>query len=172
MMTILIFCAVATVVLAVLVWFGRGQSIAIRSLQDLESHIRPVDILALMNLFDAHGEDFLRSRLTPSQYSQIRRERDRVGAEYVRRIATNSAVLLRANYYARLHSADAAAKAIADHTINLAIRTRAAALKMLLLLYLRILFPSLGDPVRLGQQYQAVLDRTLSSFQNVPALTA
>jgi hypothetical protein len=172
MTTILIFCAVATVVLALLVWFGRGHSIAIRSLHDLESHITPVDIPALMNLFDPRSDDFLRRRLTRSQYAQILRERDRVGAEYVRRIATNSVVLLRANYYARLHVADASAKAIADHTINLAIRTRAAALKMLVLLYLRILFPSLGDPVRLGQQYQAVLDRTLSSFQNAAALTA
>jgi len=172
MTTILILCVVAVAVLVLLIWFGRGQSIAIRSLQDLESHITPVDIQALMNLFDAHGDAFLRARLTRSQYSTIRRERDRVGAEYVRRIATNSAVLLRANYYARLHSADASAKAIADHTINLAIRTRAAALNMLLLLYLRILFPSLGDPVRLGQRYQAVLDRTLSSFQNAAALTA
>jgi hypothetical protein len=172
MTTILIFCAVAAVVLALLIWFGRGHRMAIRSLQDLESHITPVDIPALMNLFDAHSDEYLRAKLTRPQYAQIRRERDLVGAEYVRRIATNSAVLLRANYYARLHSADAAAKAIADHTINLAIRTRAAALKMLLLLYVRILFPSLGDPVRLGQQYQAVLDRTLLSFQNAAALTA
>jgi hypothetical protein len=172
MTTILIFCAVAAVGLALLIWFGRGQRIAIRSLQDIESHITAVDVPALMNLFDARGDEFLRARLTRPQYAQIRRERDRVGAEYVRRIATNSAVLLRANYYARLHSADAAAKAVADRTINLAVRTRAAALKILLLLYLRMLFPSLGDPVGLGQQYQAVLDLTLASFQNKAALTA
>jgi len=172
MTIVLTLCVVAVAVLLLLLWFGRGQRMAIQSLADIHSHITPVDIPALMNLFDPQNDAYLRSRLTRAQYSKIRRERDQVGAEYVRRIASNSVVLLRANYYVRLNSPEPEARAVADQCVNLAIRTRAASLHMLVLLYLRILLPTVGNPVQLGRQYEAILHRTLVSFRQPAMISA
>lgn len=173
MTIVLAVCILVAAVIVILGVIARGQTAAIRSLHDIESHIVPVDISALVNLFDPRQDEYLRNRLTRSQYAKVSRERNRVGTEYVHRIASNAAVLLRANYFARLHAIDEVTRMEAGETMNLAIRTRAAALSMLVILYLRTIFPSWGDPVEVGRRYQAVLDRTVSAYeQGISAISA
>jgi hypothetical protein len=164
MTIVLTVCIVVAAVIGILGLLARGQTAAIRSLRDIESHIVPVDVAALVNLFDPRQDQYLRDRLTRRQYARVRWERNLVGTEYVGRIASNAAVLLRANYFARLHASDEATRVAAGETMNLAIRTRTAALSTLVTLYLRIIFPSWGDPVELGRRYENVLNRTVSAY--------
>lgn len=57
--------------------------------------IRHLDVSAFRTLLDRDDEEFLRQRLTRSKFSRQKRLRIRVTWKYVRRIADNSAVVMR-----------------------------------------------------------------------------
>lgn len=57
--------------------------------------VRHVDLSAFGTLFDRDDEEFFREKLTRSEFSHLKRLRIRVTWKYVRRIADNSAVVMR-----------------------------------------------------------------------------
>lgn len=69
-----------------------------RSLQvsgsGLAGQIQPVDVEAFRNLVDPAEDDYLRRRLTASQYRAVQRQRLRATAAYIRAAGQNAAVLV------------------------------------------------------------------------------
>src|SRR5215471_6314501 len=57
--------------------------------------VRPLDLTAFYTLLDRDDEVFLREKLSRKQFFRLKRLRIRVTWKYVRRIADNSAVVLR-----------------------------------------------------------------------------
>src|SRR5438105_15359716 len=95
-MTFLVFIAVLIVVsLVVLVAaLQRGRPVALRDWRELPAHTVPVDVEAFRRLLDRDDEQFIRSRLTGSQFRVAQRLRARAGFDYVARVRQNAAVLL------------------------------------------------------------------------------
>src|ERR1700724_584908 len=95
-MTITIF-VIALVVCATTMFYVAFSS------RRRHARIRPVDLKALRNLMDRDEENFLRERLSRGNFFQLKRQRIQVTLRYVKRIAGNTAVVLREGQSARLH---------------------------------------------------------------------
>src|SRR5271169_2783569 len=96
-LTLVLFSLLA---LLFLIRLAKGRVLA--AADDRTGHLRPVDIEAFRNLIDPAEAEFLRSRLPPSEFRAIQRERLRAAAEYISSAARNAAVLVRMGEAARL----------------------------------------------------------------------
>lgn len=120
--------------------------------------IVPVDMLAFVALNDRADERFLREKLPPTRFRQLKRRRIKVTLAYIRRISANAAAVLQLSEAAR-QSDDpkiaGAAGEIADITGQLRLLCMQASLK----LALEFAIPSLQlTPAMLEVTYQALRD--------------
>lgn len=73
-----------------------------RQKQAANRGVRHLDLSAFRTLLDRDDEEFLREKLTRSEFSHLKRLRIRVTWKYVRRIADNSAFVMRETSMQRL----------------------------------------------------------------------
>lgn len=165
----LLFCLVAALLLY---RAARGQSIAVRQLEDVAGHTERVDLEAFRNLVDEQEHAYLRERLSAGKFRSLQRQRLAAAAEYIRRVAGNAAVLLRLGEASR-QSENPAVAAAGRKLTGTAIQVRLLCLLALVRIYAQWVFPgsaaSAGDVFRAYQQLKE-LTRMLASLQQ-PQLT-
>ena len=102
----------------------------------------PIDVTAFRNLIDPREEDYLRERLSPSEFRRIHRERMLAAADYVRGAARNAGILIRLGEAAR-HSSDPAVTVAGERLRENALHLRLFALQILPRLYLSVVVTTL-----------------------------
>jgi hypothetical protein len=149
---ITLIALIAVIAILFLYWSFRRERILVRNLEDLAGQTQPVDFAAFSNLLDTSQEQFLRQRLSSSDYRRIRRARLLATLEYVKRLAHNAHVLMRLGEAARSSSEPQVAQA-AQALVNNALRMRLLAMSVTLKLYGELLVPQLST------QLEPVADR-------------
>lgn len=96
----IILVALAVAGLGILFLVG-GTNRSLVASAKVSERIRPVDLEAFHNLVDPAEEEYLRSRLNPSDYRKVRRRRILAAVEYVRAVSQNAAVLIAFGQVAR-----------------------------------------------------------------------
>jgi hypothetical protein len=139
-----IFLAVILVFAAVLVWILLFPQLRNLS-SDLHSGLQPVHLPAVLSLIDSKHEDVLRDRVSSREMRAIERARTRALIEYFERIATNSAVILRASQGAARSAPDELLRQHSSQLARLALRTRIAALRALSALYIALIWPGFAS---------------------------
>lgn len=155
----MIFPAISVVIgllcFGLLLQLRRGRA-SRRAMENPTEHLRYVDIAAFRNLIDPAEEDFLRSRLPPSEFRKIQRERLRAAVEYISCSAQNAAILLRMGE-AACHSPDPATVEAAEKVVDQAIRLRLYAFQAIPRLYVGIIFPGWrASSLRVVETYEQV----------------
>jgi hypothetical protein len=103
---VLVLTVVAAAILA------RGSAAAVRDLSELESRLVPIDLAAFHNLIDSSEVRFLRRSLSSAQFRRVQRARITATFLYVREMASNAAVLIKAGQLV-ISSRDASPDAVA-----------------------------------------------------------
>ena len=117
-----------------------------RSLQSsqgtgLAGKIQPIDVEAFRNLIDPAEEEFLRRRLSASEFRVVRRERLRAMAAYVQAAGRNAAILVRMGQSA-LTASDAPTAEAARQLVDNALLLRRNADFVLLRIHFALAWPS------------------------------
>lgn len=116
--------------------------------------IQPLDVKAFRNLADRSEAEYLRLRLTASEFRQVQRVRLRALAAYVHVASRNAAVLIHAGQRA-LTSSDPHTAAAARELVDSALLLRRNATVALLRIYVALAWPSAGfvvTPILEGYQ--------------------
>jgi len=157
-----LFVALALTGLALLYWVFRGQRVELYAPADLERYVQPVDLAAFQSLLSPENEDFLRAETSPAELRSFLRQRRRVAAAYIRRVAANAAVLTRLAELARTSSDPATARAGAE-LANAALELRLLALLCYARLQLERVHPAAPEYVRrVAGAYGSLADRASS----------
>jgi hypothetical protein len=144
----LILIAFSAALVLVMLWAARGHHRRIRGPQELGGLTQPVDLAAFRNLVDPAEEAYLREHLSGRTFREVQRQRMRAALEYVRRTASNAAILLRLGEAAR-QDQDPAVAIAGRELVNSALRLRVNALLAIGVLYVRIALP--GTRVSVGR---------------------
>jgi hypothetical protein len=113
----------AAVALSIILRFAVTRSMQPRGSAALAVKIRPIDLEAFRNLTDPAEDEYLRRRLPPAQFRQVRRQRLRAMAAYVRVASGNAALLVRMGE-AALATGDPRFAAAAQRLVNDALLLR------------------------------------------------
>jgi hypothetical protein len=117
---------------------------------DTQESIQPIHVPALMNLLDESQQDYLRARLSKEDFANLQRQRNKALLVYVKRIASNSAILMR-YAHAATRVSDTETSLAGRELLQSALSTRISALKAMGLLYIGVVLPSsarsLGDAI-------------------------
>jgi hypothetical protein len=136
-----ILLAVSIAGLALVYWAVRGQRVDLYAPTDMERYAEPVDLTAFQALMNQDDERFLRDELPPAELRAYQRERSRIAAGYVVRVARNAAVLTRLGELARA-SGDLQTSTAGAELANQAIRLRLLALMAYARLRLEMVHPA------------------------------
>ena len=140
-------------------WALRGQRIDLAAPTDLERYAQPVDLVAFQALLDPGNDSFLRENLSAGELRAFQRQRCRIAAGYVRRVAQNAAVLTQLAELARASREPQTARAGAE-LANASVRLRLLALMTYARLQLEMLHPGAPEHIRrLGGLYEALAER-------------
>jgi hypothetical protein len=143
-MNLLIFIlGICLLSFAVLYRALRGRSIAVRTGEDLERLLQPVDLSAFRNLIDPEEDEFLRSELPESEYESLRSERSAAAMKYVDVLSSNAAILLWLGDQAA-SSLDPDLAIAGRELSNAALRVRMKALQAKAYLIISIAVPALN----------------------------
>jgi hypothetical protein len=158
-MTIVIIIVVAALFAALfLVTVSHRRAVAIKDLDDLAGHTRPVDIQAFRNLTDRAETEFLRTRLSWPHFHIVHRERTLAAAEYVRNVAHNASVLMRLGQAARESADPDVARAGAD-MVQRALMVRMIAMRVLVKLYIQSMIPGMtGSSQEILERYNRLTE--------------
>lgn len=113
------------------------------NLDELRGRLRPIDVKAFRNLIDEREEEFLRERLSASEFRSIHRERMLAATEYVRCSAHNAGILLQLADAAKTDSDPAVVEA-ALTLQETAFEVRMQAYRALPRFYVRMLLPGIN----------------------------
>ncbi len=152
----IIFVAISLFVLLSIIWAARGGFVTVRSLDELERRICPLDVPAFRTLNDPEEEKFLVSVLRPADLRAVQRARALATMDYLLRAARNAAILIRLGE-AMQKSRTPEVMLSARDLIREAIRLRVYALGLACKVSVRFLFP--------GMPYQ--LPGFLPSYESV-----
>jgi hypothetical protein len=139
--------------------------------------LRPVDLNAFRTLMDRDDELFMKEKLPRSKFTQLKRQRIRVTARYVGRIASNASAVLHLSEAVRLSPTPEVAAA-AVQVMELAAHIRLQCLVALAKLSVEYAMPSLQlTPAMLVPKYQTLREnvRLLGALQTqspMPLATA
>jgi hypothetical protein len=151
-----IFVVLAFLALLLLLRLAKGNRSSVTDPTQLAQELRRVDVDAFRNLVDSNEEEFLRSRLTPSEYRSLHRERLRVAIEYISSVARNATILMSMGESAR-RSPDATIAAAGQRLVDNALRLRLYSLRAMPKLYLGILLPGVRmSPADVADRYERV----------------
>jgi hypothetical protein len=92
----IIFGIVLLLAIIAAAFMARGSVAAVRDLSELESRLFAIDPEAFNNLIDSSEVHFLRRSLDPAQFRRVQRTRILATIRYVREMAANAAVLIKA----------------------------------------------------------------------------
>ncbi len=140
-MTTMTVLVIASLLCIGLMYYGvRGQVAPYKTLQELEGHTMPIDLLAFQNLIDPKDQQFLRERLPALSYRKVQRKRISTCIRYVRSCAQNAAVLMRVGE-AVSENTNPEIRASGQHIVGEALRMRIFAIAVIPKLYFWLLFP-------------------------------
>lgn len=149
MITLIVFAIALT---AAMLFYAAVQSRKTSSAQQ----IVPVDLQAFAVLSDRADELFLREKLPPARFREIKRQRIKVTFAYIGRISGNAAAILRLSETAR-HSTDHNVAEAAGQIAEIAGRMRILCMQAWLKLAVEFAVPSLQlTPAMLEIQYQTL----------------
>src|SRR3954451_4496225 len=152
MIVVAILLAISMVVLAVRGGLSIGTG-------DNKETLQPVHLPALMNLLDESQQEYLRARLSKEDVAKLQRQRNKALLVYVKRIASNSAVLMR-HAHAATQVADAETAAAGRELLQTALSTRIYALKAMGMLYIGVMMPTaVGNMGEAIARYSKATDR-------------
>lgn len=127
-----------------------------RRKQAAERGVRPLDLSAFHTLMDRDDEAFLQEKLSRRQFFHLKRLRIRVTWKYVRRIADNSAIVMRVTSMSR-QDPDANVAETAGQIADLAAQIRVQCLVAFAKLAVEFAFPSLQlTPAVLAPKYESL----------------
>jgi hypothetical protein len=151
---IVIFFALIFVFAAILGWMIVLPQFP-KVTSDLEPLLRPLHLPAVLSLIDSRHEEVLRDRVSSREMRTIERARTKALIEYFSRIATNSAVILRAAQTATRSAHDPVVRQRSSELAHLALRTRISAIRALSALYLGLIWPGYIPGLRnVGRSYE------------------
>lgn len=143
MILAIILVIVAVVALVSILGFTISRSLQVSEGASLAGRIQPIDVAAFRNLINPAEDDYLRRRLSASEFRVVRRKRLHAMAAYVRTAGRNATVLIRIGESAQV-SADPqtaeAARQLADNALML----RRNATLALVRIYVARVWPNSG----------------------------
>ncbi len=145
-----------------------SRSLQVSAGTNLATRIQPIDVEAFRNLVDPAEDDYLRRRLSTSEFRVVRRERLRAMAEYVQTAGSNAAVLVRMGQ-AALTAGDAPTAEAARRLVDNALLLRRNAAFALLRIYIALAWPNSGlaaAPVLRGYEQLNSSAMLLGRLQN------
>jgi hypothetical protein len=134
--------------------------------------LRPVDLAAFRTLLDRDDELFIKEKLPRSKFVRLKRQRIRVTARYVARIASNASTVLHESEAARLSPTPEVAFTAAQ-VMELAGQIRVQCMLAIFKLSLEYAIPSLQlTPAMLVPKYQTLREnvRRLGDLQTQNAI--
>jgi hypothetical protein len=170
MITTVVIIVLATVAAFVCFRTARGPSPDISVGTDISEYLKPVYLPGLLNLLDESQQQYLRVRLSATDFKSIRRQRAHVLLVYVRRIAHNAAVVIRWAELARAGSSDPDVQHKAAALVSDAIRTRVYALLAIAVLYLGLFVPHLTSYLQAIASRYGSLTEEQRSLDSAPWL--
>jgi hypothetical protein len=143
-MTLAIVLVVAAAVSLVFIFgIAISRGLQVSEGNGLAGRIQPIDVEAFRNLIDPAEDDYLRRRLTASEFRLVRRQRLRAMAAYVQTAGRNAAVLVRLGQVG-LTSTDAQTAEAARRLVDNALLLRRNAAIALLRIYVALAWPNSG----------------------------
>jgi hypothetical protein len=139
----LILVVAAALALVLILSVSVSRSLQISRGTSLATQIRAIDVEAFRNLVDPAEDEYLRRRLSASQFRVVRRERLRAMAAYVQISARNAAILVRIGQ-AALTAGDAPTAEAARQLVDNALLLRRNAAFALLKIYVALAWPNSG----------------------------
>lgn len=150
----------ALLVIVLLLAYTRRERLAVRTVEELMAHSKPVDLECFRNLTDSSEEEYLRENLPASEFRTIQRARVRASLEYVQRTSHNAALLLRIGENAR-HSSDSGVARAGEQLVQSALQLRVYSVMTTVLLYARLLAPTVRiSASSFVERYEGLRDRT------------
>jgi hypothetical protein len=134
---------VAAVSLVVILTLAVSRSLQVSANGSLVGQIQPIDVAAFRNLINPAEDDYLRRRLSASEFRVVRRQRLRAMAAYVKTAGRNAAVLIRMAQTA-LAAADPQTSEAARQLVDNALLLRRNATFALLRIYVALAWPNSG----------------------------
>jgi hypothetical protein len=137
----IVLVSAAALALIVILRLAVSQTLQVKRRENLAASLRPIDIEAFRNLVDPAEDHYLRRRLPPAQFREVRRLRLRAMASYVEVASGNATALVRIGEAALasgdLRLADAAQQLVSD---ALLLRRNATVVKVRI--YLALAWPN------------------------------
>lgn len=119
------------------------RSLRVSENSSLAAKIQPIDVEAFRNLIDPAEDDYLRRRLSASEFRLVRRQRLRAMAAYVQTAGRNAAVLVLMGQSA-LTSSDVETAEAARRLVDNALLLRRNAAFALFRIYVALAWPNSG----------------------------
>jgi hypothetical protein len=137
----------------------RGTPQAVSRVEDLESKLEIVDLLAFRNLVDPEESRVLQEGLSPKMYRRIQRLRTRAAIAYVESVYRNAGLTIRlAEHLSRSPQPEIREEAMRIQALS--IRSRFLALISLIKLSTSMVFPAFGASVNdVAEGYARIADR-------------
>lgn len=143
-MTLAIVLVVAAAVSLVFIFgIAISRGLQVSEGNGLAGRIQPIDVEAFRNLIDPAEDDYLRRRLTASEFRLVRRQRLRAMAAYVQTAGRNAAVLVRLGQVG-MASTDPQTAEAARRLVDNALLLRRNAAIALLRIYVALAWPNSG----------------------------
>jgi len=164
----IILVVAAALALIFIVRATLSRSLQVSAGTNLATRIQPIDVEAFRNLVDPAEDDYLRRRLSTSEFRVVRRERLRAMAAYVQTAGSNAAVLVRMGQ-AALTAGDAPTAEAARRLVDNALLLRRNAAFALLRIYIALAWPNSGlaaAPVLQGYEQLNSSAMLLGRLQN------
>ena len=143
-MTLAIAIVIAAFLALVLILrIAVSRSLQISAGPNLLAQIQPIDVEAFRNLVNPTEDAYLRRRLPPSRFRQVRRARLRAASAYVRAAGKNATVLVRIGE-AALSAGDSRIADAARVLVNDALALRRNATFALIQIHIALAWPNSG----------------------------
>ena len=139
----IILVIVAALALTFILGITVSRSLQVSEDANLSGKIQPIDVAAFRNLINPVEDDYLQRRLRPSEFRQVRRQRLRAMAAYVRTAGRNAAVLVRMGQSA-LTAADPRTSEAARQLVDNAMLLRRNAVFAFVRIYVALAWPDSG----------------------------
>jgi hypothetical protein len=154
-MNLAIFIVIAAVIaLAVILRTAVSRSLQPSQASKLPARIQPIDVEAFRNLVDPAEDDYLRRRLHPARFRQVRRARLLAMAAYVKAASRNADVLVQIGQ-AALATNDAHAAPAGRQLAEQAMLLRRNATLALIRIYVALAWPNSGLAAsRIADRYE------------------
>ena len=172
-MTLLLIVAFSSALALAGVILLLRPSSGFRTLDDLSSQLRSLNVDAFLNLVDSAEEAYLQDHLPPRVFRRIHRERMLAAMQYAWQAAQNATLLMRLAEMAQRESDLRVAQA-AESLYKEALTLRICSLKMLPRLTLEAAMPSRGKlPSAFAPTYEAMSCKfhTLARLQQPGSLS-